>query len=101
MKTGPPGGAKHREKGTIMKVEEMMRLIDEAESRIQQKLGPDDYIDDVRWGEDAFSLTIYFCDRPPAVTALDTFTFYCDPEDERSAQDKLRDELQEFIENRL
>ncbi len=59
----------------------------------------DEYPDDVRWGNNAFSISIY---RGRGTFVTD-FTFSYDEDDtfDRDAHQQMRDDLQEFLERRL
>ena len=97
-------------KTSSLSEKQMYRLIEKAENALRQNCedrGANEYIDDTRWGNDIFAISIYEdqgLDRSgrPKTEFVTDFTFRYDPDDvfERSASRQLDDALEEFIDQR-
>lgn len=81
----------------------IMTLMDYAEDKIKQRCedrGRDEYVDDVKWGNNKFQINIFIDPQPPYPKQVNSFTWYYDSDDvfERSAEAQLDDALDDFFE---
>lgn len=81
----------------------LYELLNIAETKIQELLSPNLYIDDIAWGTDCFRIPIW---RYPSDTRApfpeypcQVFSFYYDPDDmfNRSDLEQLTDEINRFF----
>ena len=84
-----------------MEQPEIMRLMTIAENTINAAIGDDCYIDDERWGDDRFSIPVFECAEPPVTKGRATFFFCINKLSTKSAEDQLKEALDEFIRYKL
>ena len=79
----------------------IMCLMTIAENTINAAIGDDCYIDDERWGDDRFSIPVFECAEPLVTKGRATFFFCVNKYSMKSAEDQLKEALDEFIRYKL